>query len=340
MRLAGGVADHRRAGRQRGGHQRVLGRHHRGLVHEHVGRAQPARRASARSRAPQSTLGAHRAERVEVRVQAPAADHVAARGAASPRGESARAAGRRAGTRRGSARRARARSRPRRTLGRAQRQLVGAAPVDRDADRARIVEHRLDVADARDVADDDLVLGQEAARARIGSAPFLFPAGPIVPDSGTPPSITNFSISRSLRRNLSPRGHVDVARGDAHVGLCKPNSHLPRPVRGRRGCDLHSGRPRPRRTPRHAARCNFRCKSASRIFGSSMRHFRHDASTRTHVRIDSVRGRAYLYEHMFPSANIISRPARARCAAPDPLVPPARGRLCRRLGGRQGRAIS
>ena len=32
------------------------------------------------------------------------------------------------------------------------------------------------------------------AEARIGSAPFLFPAGTIVPDSGTPPSITNFSM--------------------------------------------------------------------------------------------------------------------------------------------------
>ena len=43
-----------------------------------------------------------------------------------------------------------------------------------------------------------------SALARIGNAPFLFPAGRIVPDSGTPPSITNFSIFRSLRRNLSP----------------------------------------------------------------------------------------------------------------------------------------
>ncbi len=31
--------------------------------------------------------------------------------------------------------------------------------------------------------------------ARIGSAPFLLPAGTIVPDSGTPPSMTNFSMS-------------------------------------------------------------------------------------------------------------------------------------------------
>ena len=30
--------------------------------------------------------------------------------------------------------------------------------------------------------------------ARMGRAPFLFPAGVTVPDSGTPPSMTNFSI--------------------------------------------------------------------------------------------------------------------------------------------------
>jgi hypothetical protein len=32
------------------------------------------------------------------------------------------------------------------------------------------------------------------AEARIGRAPFLFPAGTIVPESGTPPSMTNFSM--------------------------------------------------------------------------------------------------------------------------------------------------
>ena len=31
--------------------------------------------------------------------------------------------------------------------------------------------------------------------ARIGSAPFLFPAGVTVPRSGTPPSMTNFSMT-------------------------------------------------------------------------------------------------------------------------------------------------
>ena len=43
--------------------------------------------------------------------------------------------------------------------------------------------------------------------ARIGSAPFLFPAGTIVPDSGTPPSMTNFSMS------------FGAAAGTAHPGL-------------------------------------------------------------------------------------------------------------------------
>jgi hypothetical protein len=33
----------------------------------------------------------------------------------------------------------------------------------------------------------------------MGSAPFLFPAGTIVPESGTPPSITNFCMGCQLR---------------------------------------------------------------------------------------------------------------------------------------------
>src|SRR5436190_708237 len=36
--------------------------------------------------------------------------------------------------------------------------------------------------------------------ARMGSAPFLLPAAVIVPDSGTPPSITNFSIAAGAAR--------------------------------------------------------------------------------------------------------------------------------------------
>ena len=39
-----------------------------------------------------------------------------------------------------------------------------------------------------------------SAAARIASAPFLLPAGVIVPDRGTPPSMTNFSMSCTRRR--------------------------------------------------------------------------------------------------------------------------------------------
>ena len=67
-----------RSRRQRGSHQRVLRRHHRRLVHEDIRRSQPVRRAKYDLA---TALGgrAHRAERVQVRVQPPAADHVASR---------------------------------------------------------------------------------------------------------------------------------------------------------------------------------------------------------------------------------------------------------------------
>ena len=163
--LAGRVADHGRAGRECGGHQRVLGRHHRGLVHEHVGGTQPARGAQ-HDLAVAVGGGAHRPERVQVRVQATAADHIAARrrhhGPPEPRqqwtGQQER--------------------RPdllgqlgldldlrdARTLVHArgaERDLVGPAPVDAHADRAEDREHRVDIPDPRNVAHDHLVLGQD-----------------------------------------------------------------------------------------------------------------------------------------------------------------------------------
>src|SRR3984957_11713006 len=49
--------------------------------------------------------------------------------------------------------------------------------------------------------------------AMIGSAPFLLPAGVIVPDSGTPPSMTNFSRGIDLDR----LGYADVLRPDSRV---------------------------------------------------------------------------------------------------------------------------
>ena len=97
--------------RQRGGHQRVLGRHHRRLVHQEVTRAQAERGRLEFDVALALDGRAERAERVEVRIEPPAADHVAAGRRHQARVRTARAAGRRAGTRRGSARRARGRPR-------------------------------------------------------------------------------------------------------------------------------------------------------------------------------------------------------------------------------------
>ena len=47
--------------------------------------------------------------------------------------------------------------------------------------------------------------------ARIGSAPFLFPAAVIVPDSGTPPSMTNFSSLIDPAVVVGGRSSVSVA---------------------------------------------------------------------------------------------------------------------------------
>ncbi len=199
VRLGGGVADHGRAARQRRGHQRVLGRHHRRLVHQEVARpAGPARRrehdvavrARPSRRARGTRRGADRAGGGRSRRR---------RAAACGRGRSGPAAGRRAGTRRGSARPARGRRRCSFTS-RRRRHLAGAEP-GRPGRRA--------TASSAIIASTSLIRGTlrritsssvSRQAARIGSAPFLLPAGTIVPDSGTPPSITNFSIgSREVR---------------------------------------------------------------------------------------------------------------------------------------------
>ena len=76
VRLAGGVADDRLALGEHGGHHRVLGRHHRSLVEEHPLAAQPV--GAQVVAAVQLDLDAELGERVEVRVEAAAADHVSA----------------------------------------------------------------------------------------------------------------------------------------------------------------------------------------------------------------------------------------------------------------------
>ena len=129
VRLAGGVADHRLARRQHGGHDRVLGRHHARLVEEDVLAAQ-AGRAQLEAVA-DVDLGAELGEGVDVRVEPPPADHVAARRRhAGP----AEAREQRAGEQeRGAdlARRARHRARARR------RRRRGRAPRSRRSTRLR-----------------------------------------------------------------------------------------------------------------------------------------------------------------------------------------------------------
>ena len=175
VRLAGGVADERLAGRQRRGQQRVLGAHHRRLVHEHLAGAQAAGQHEARGVVALDD-GAERLERVEVRVQPAAADHVAAGGRHVGAAEARQ---QRAGQQERGAD-------PRRELGidvrvggdagGADGDLVLAAPLDARAEMLEQVEHRLHVADPRHVAHDDLVRG-ERGRGQTGKGGVLVACG-------------------------------------------------------------------------------------------------------------------------------------------------------------------
>ena len=115
VRLAGGVAQDRRAlGRDRG-HERVLGAGDARLVEEDVGAAQAAARGT-RYASSSSNVGAELLEREEVRVDAAPADDVAARRRQRRPVRSARAAARRAGSTRGSCAQSAGSSSPARTV--------------------------------------------------------------------------------------------------------------------------------------------------------------------------------------------------------------------------------
>ena len=109
-----------------------------------------------------STVAPERAERVEVRIEPAPADHVAARRRHHARGRSVPAAGRPAGTRPGSARPGRGRPRDGSTSRAVDRQLARTEPLHARAESLEQQRHRLDVADPRDVAEDHLVVGQQA----------------------------------------------------------------------------------------------------------------------------------------------------------------------------------
>ena len=143
------------------GHHGVLGRHHRRLVEEHPLAPQPVR---AKAVGPvQVDLDTELHERVDVRVEAAAADHVASRrrhgrspeaGQQRP-GEQERrpdlAAERRVELRLGDGRRI-------------HPHLVRPRPLGRRAEVREDLHHRLDVADARDVLEDDGLRGEHGGR--------------------------------------------------------------------------------------------------------------------------------------------------------------------------------
>ena len=108
-------------------------------------------------------LGAKLAQREEVRVEAPAADLVAARLEAARRGPSGAAARERAGTSRGSSARAGGRDRGAR-LPRVERELVIAGRLDADVEMLQDLEQRRDVADLRDISDDERAPTQKRRR--------------------------------------------------------------------------------------------------------------------------------------------------------------------------------
>ena len=245
VRLGGGVADDGVAGRQRGGHQRVLGRHHGRLVHQEVARREAARRGQ-QDVAAVLDARAERLERVEVRIEPAAADHVAA-GRRHQRAAVARE------------QRAGEQERGADALGQlavdvGRRHPIGADRDDRSrrsSRRARRAREQRRASPRRRAILGTLRIttssSVSSADARIGSAPFLLPAGTIVPDNGTPPWMTNFSMSEGLRRTAGTGGtsrgcRRALSQGNSHAGDFRATCAGPSFIRG---IEPGSRRPRP-----------------------------------------------------------------------------------------------
>ena len=176
VRLARRVRDRRPAGRERRGHDRVLGRHDRRLVEVDARAAQLALEVVA---AVHANLGAELGQRVDVRVEPAAADHVAAGrrhlGAAEARQQRAGEQERRADAARellvhlvGG------------EVGGLDAHLVRAEPVDVGAELVEQRQHRLHVEDARDVVQNDGLFRQQA-RGEDRQGAVLVALGPDVP---------------------------------------------------------------------------------------------------------------------------------------------------------------
>ena len=283
---------------------------------------------------PQSAIRAHRAERVEVRVKAPAADHVAARrrhhGAAKAREQRAR----RAGTKRGSARRARGSistsctSAAHRATSLGPRQSTSTPIAPRissiaSTSRMRGTLRTITSSSVRSAG------GEDRQRAVL------------VPGRGHRAGKRDAAFDDELLHELVCAGR-GPARGRVGLALGKRNSHLS-------STSSRSLRPLPLPELRAAAcarrrSAGARCKlplhqlcAANRL---SQSHTRRLQRRCVHMFVASPSdGSPSLRTHVPPIAQIQACAARARCAPPHPLVPAARGRLRRRLGGRPGRAL-
>src|ERR1019366_5432607 len=137
------------------------------------------------------------------------------------------------------------------------------------------------------------------AEARIGRAPFLFPAGTIVPESGAPPSMTNFSMS--CVRDRRPRTGSVAWRLASVTAMSPPSS--PRPAPPLPAAAHPSPAVHPRRPPATAA-----CRSPGPQTALPS-HFSH-AHADTHTCSPPIRPSSHLsYEHMFPRPRTF-KPAR------------------------------
>ena len=212
VRLARCVADDGLAAGEHRGHDGILGPHHRRLVEVEARADQAAFADGQLVGAVQLDLDSERGERVDVRVEAAATDHV-------PTGWWHDDAPKRA--RSGPASRKEALMR---------RHSSGSSDVFVTLPASTVTSfgplQRTSApmsASSSTIVSTSMIRGTFSSRtgpdastvaARIGSAPFLFPAARTVPDSGRPPSITNDSMRR--RYGSDP---MDVTRERAWTTL-------------------------------------------------------------------------------------------------------------------------
>ena len=141
--------------------------------------------------------------------------------------------------------------------------------------------------------------------ARIGSAPFLLPAGTIVPESGTPPSMTNFSMSCGARRRR-PHGGAFASRLASVTAICTvkfaPRAHYPaRAAQALTGVARATRFHRSRTRLPASAFCNSACSPIATYSALACGFARSRPRVHTFASAPSERPPTF-YEQMFASA--------------------------------------